>query len=329
MDYILGIDQGASKTHAAVCDLDGRVLGVGRARGAYHSLHGMETAMGAVREAAAAAVAQAGVGPGRAALLYGGLTGADWPDEYALLQGRVAALGLAERVEVTNDSIVALRGGTSAPYGAVLVAGTGGNCAVRAPGGASFIYHYYHDDELQGGSALGRHTLRAIYRAATGREPETALTAAVLGELGLPDVDALLRADCEGRLAAGQVAGLAPLLLACAHAGDEVAARIVGGFGRGLAELVAAGLRRLGLVETPLEVVLSGSVFKGPGRLLQAAIGLELRAAAPRAWLVDARYEPVVGALLLGLEALGREGGASAAAIELGAARHGLIRTLG
>jgi N-acetylglucosamine kinase-like BadF-type ATPase len=328
MRCILGIDQGSTKTHAALCDQSGRILAVGHGPGAYHLTHGLPAAIDAVRIAAEAALQQAEIAPGAPALLFAGLTGADWPDEYLMLQHALLGLGLAAEVRVVNDSIVALRGGSSASHGAILIAGTGGNCAIRGHNGETFIYHFYHDIDLQGGWALGRRALRAIYRSATGREPPTLLSGMVLAQLGLADVDGLLRADSEARLSIAQIAALGPLLFEAACADDGVATAIIRSFGLGLAELVAAGLLRMNLAAEPVEVVLSGSVFKGPGTLLQQTIAAGLAPVAPAATLVDARYEPVVGALLLGLEALGWDGPAAREAIEDGSRRHGLIREL-
>jgi N-acetylglucosamine kinase-like BadF-type ATPase len=75
MEYVLGIDQGSTKTHAALCDQAGHILGVGQVFGACHSLDGMEPAMTAVRSAAEAALYHAGVRAQDVALLFGGLSG--------------------------------------------------------------------------------------------------------------------------------------------------------------------------------------------------------------------------------------------------------------
>ena len=60
------------------------------------------------------------------------------------------------QVFIVNDSIAALRGGTEKPYGAILVAGSGANCAVLAPDGRQFIYHYYHDNDFKVGLLSAR-----------------------------------------------------------------------------------------------------------------------------------------------------------------------------
>jgi hypothetical protein len=58
------------------------------------------------------------------------------------------------------------------------------------------------------------------------------------------------------------------------------------------------------MLNQEVEVVLSGSVFKGAGPLLVDVLTAHIHMAAPKARLVNACYEPVVGAALLGLEAL-------------------------
>jgi len=302
MKYVLGIDQGHTETRAAVCDLGGSLLGVGKTFGACHSVHGMDQAMHAIQTAAQIALDQAGVGAQHVVTLFCGLTGADWPDEYDLLHENVVRLGLCRKVWIKNDTIVALRGGTSADYGAIVIAGTGSNCAIRSPRGEEFIYHFYHDYDLQGGIALGRRALNAIYRAETGRGPATLLKGRVLDMFEAASVDDLLRAHVEGRLGKDRIKHIAPLVFQAACEGDWAASQILRAFGEGLAELVTAGLRRFEMTALDVEVVLSGNIFKGCGSLLQEVMLSSIHMVAPRARLVNARYEPVVGALLLGLE---------------------------
>lgn len=304
MKYVLGVDQGHTQTRAAVCDLAGEILGVGMTHGACHSVHGMDKAMHAIREASGKALGQGGIRAEDIAITFCGLTGADWPDEYELLKTNVLSLGLCGNVRIRNDSIVALRGGTSAEYGAIVIAGTGGNCAIRSPSGEEFVYHFYHDQDLQGGMALGRRALNALYRAKTEREPPTCLKPRVLDMFGLTTVDELLRADIEGRFSQDDLKHIAPPVFQAACEGDHVACGIIKAFGEGLAELVTAGLRRFDMIGLDVEVVLSGSIFKGPGRLVEEVMIANIHLVAPKVQLVNARYEPVVGAVLLGLEAL-------------------------
>ena len=58
INVILGIDQGGTGTRAAVCDLEGHLLGYGTSYGGQHTFQSMEFAMGAVREASQGAMTQ-------------------------------------------------------------------------------------------------------------------------------------------------------------------------------------------------------------------------------------------------------------------------------
>ncbi|MGE5598014.1 MAG: N-acetylglucosamine kinase [Bacteroidota bacterium] len=302
MGYLLGIDQGGSKTAAAVADRDGRLLGVGYAGGACHTYDGLQRAMAMVVQAAAGALARAGLTASQIELVVAGMTGADWPEEYDLLRAALAdTLGIGN-VSVVNDCLIAMRGGTDLPYGAVLCAGSGLNAAVKSLDGRLFIFGYYVDDEDQGGTALGRRAIRAVVAAEAGLDPPTSLTRAVLRYFNLRTVEELLRNRVGGALAAKDIAGLAPLVIAEAGAGDPAAAGLIAEFGRSIARYAVAGLRRFAMLDMAVEVVLSGGVFKGGGSMLAGAVAAAIRAAAPKAVAIDARLEPVVGAVLMALD---------------------------
>lgn len=305
MKYVIGVDQGGSGTRAVICTLEGTLLGVGLGPGACHAFTGLDFAIQATQIAVQKALDQAGVQSGQAAVYVGGHTGADWDDEYHLLRDAVSKLKIAKEVLIVNDSIAALRGGTEQTYGAILVAGSGANCAVRAPDGRTFIYHYYHDEGLQGGTALADAALKAIFRAETGRPPKTSLRARVLSLFDLPNVDALMRGRLEGKISDDQLLDIAPLVFEEAENGDQAARKIVTHFGTGGAELLVNGIKRLEMKEIEVEIVLSGGIFKAESSLLHEILDREVKKDVPHARFIDARYEPVVGAALLALEKKG------------------------
>ncbi len=253
-------------------------------------------------QAAAGALARAGLTAGQIELAVAGMTGADWPEEYDLLRAALADTLRIGNVSVVNDCLIAMRGGTDMPYGAVLCAGSGLNAAVKSPDGRLFVFGYYVDDEDQGATALGRRAVRAVVAAEAGLGPPTSLTGAVLNHLGCRTVEELLRSQVRGALAAQSLAGLAPLLMAEAGAGDPAAAGLIAEFGRSIARYAIAGLRRFAMLDTAVEVVLSGGVFKGGGSMLAGAVAAAVRAAAPKAVVIDARLEPVAGAVLMALD---------------------------
>lgn len=326
MSYVVGIDQGHSETRAVVCRHDGIILGIGTAPGSCHSSHGMDHAMQCITTAAGDALRSTGLSAEDVEMLACGLTCADWEDEYVMLQSYVARLRLSRQAIVKSDSIIALKGGTFASYGAVIIAGTGGNCAVISPEGDEFVYHYYNDKNLQGGMALGRRALELIYRSATGREPSTLLTQLTLDFYGFSTVDQLLRADCEERL--DRCSAIAPLVFQAAYKGDYPSSCIIKSFGEGVAEMAVTAMARFNMTGLDVDVVLSGGIFKAVGNLLDDVIAATIHMTVPRARIMNARYEPVVGAAVLGLQELEIEFTDDVRNhIESSCGRHGLIRS--
>jgi hypothetical protein len=70
----------------------------------------------------------------------------------------------------------------------------------------------------------------------------------------------------------------------------------------GMALLIKGGVLRFNLQEVAFDVVISGSIFKGKGPLLIDTFSAEVHRWAPKATIINAVYEPVVGAVLLGIE---------------------------
>jgi N-acetylglucosamine kinase-like BadF-type ATPase len=249
-------------------------------------------------------MAQAGIRPEQVAQIHSSMTGADWAYQYPLCQGYLRSLGWTEAVTISNDCIGAMRGGTEQPYGAIYVAGSGANCAVRSPKGEEFIYGYFLDDSRQGAVALGRAALLAVLNTLPEITPPTSLTGRVLAHFQQPDLEALCRAESERRLE--DINHLAPYVFEEAYYHhDPVAAGILQTFALGCAEAVTCGLARFDMLRLEVEVVVSGSVFKGLGSLLIESFSSGIHRRAPLAKVVSARYEPVVGAALLALETCG------------------------
>ena len=69
--------------------------------------------------------------------------------------------------------------------------------------------------------------------------------------------------------------------------------------------MARVALERLDLVDEPAEVLLGGGLLQSGDGPLGAAVEAELRRVAPRAAVTAPSSPPIVGAALLGLDALG------------------------
>lgn len=303
MRYVLGIDQGGTKTLAALADERGKILGLGAAPGASHVAQGKEFALEQIEKAAQAAAAQAGMGLESVECAGAGLTGADFDHEFAMLEGWLREIFPQMRVHVENDCMIALRAGSQSPNAAIVCGGTGMNCGVRRADGKEYLFGYYIDNEWQGGGAIARKALSYIFAAHIGMEKPTAMTKSILSYYGFPDVDALMVDYGYEKLE--RLSGFARQVGECAQAGDEAAKGILADFGHAWARYALHGLRELGIAGEEVDVVLSGGIFKSGDTTLRDTMVADIRSGCPRARITEARYEPVVGGVLLALEKSG------------------------
>lgn len=301
MQYVLGIDQGASKTHAILSDDQGNVIGLVREDGLCNNEE--LSSVDLLERAVTKLLEQAGVGINQVGVLVAGMNGIDWAgDEQIMEQAIQQRLGV-QNVQAVNDCIVALRAETSAEYAAVICVGSGTNCAVRKKD-ALFAYGFYIPDEHQGGMGLGRRAVQSVFDAEMGLLPETKLRDAILKKLNEPTVDDLLRRRSEGRLTVKDYLSLPVTLEQVALTGDPVALSIWTEYGKILAKYVSARMQKMQMKNESIQVVLSGSIFKCQVKEFYEAVKEGILSYAPNAVIISAVYEPIVGAVLMGLEQL-------------------------
>ncbi len=303
MSYVLGVDAGATKTVALIARTDGTIAGYGRDAGSdIYNAASVDAALAPLDAAVDAALRGARIGTD--GLLAGcfSMTGADWPEDFVLLRAEVARRGLGTVQVVVNDAMGALRAGSPDGDGVVVNCGTGAAIGARGPDGRE--WHTSHWQGVGGSLYLGQRTLTAVYRAELGIDGPTRLTAAVLAlfeRQRVEDVLHLVTARGAGRPA--QLGRLARVLLDEAERGDTTARRTVEDHGMALGDYALVAARRVGLAGRSFPLVLTGGVLRHPGRLLRDALTVRVRAHAPGACPIAARFEPAVGALLLALEA--------------------------
>ncbi|MER6215572.1 N-acetylglucosamine kinase [Streptomyces sp. NPDC001272] len=310
---VLALDAGNSKTDAALVGGDGTVLGTGRAGGFQPPRTGVGAAVDVLGEAVAAAAAAAGLaGPPFAVRVSACLANADLPAEERELAGAVAARGWGTATEVRNDTFALLRAGVDRPRGVAVVCGAGINCVGMLPDGrtARFPALGRISGDWGGGGGLAEEALWWAARAEDGRGGPTGLAKALPGHFGLGSMAGLIEGLHLGGIPRSRLHELVPVLFEVAAAGDAVASALVERQAEEVVALAAVALERLGLLAEEVPVVLGGGVLTAGHRQLDARIGELLAARAPRARLSVVTAPPVLGAALLGLDALGAPAGA-------------------
>lgn len=303
--FVLGVDGGNTKTLAAIADSHGQVVGTGRSGCSdLYAVGSADTALGEIGTAIELARREAGVCTEEIVACGFSLAGADWPEDIELLRSAVAALGCGGEIVVVNDAMGALRAGSADGTGIAVVCGTGAAIGARRMDGREWHTSWWQ--EPQGSRHLAEKALRAVYRADLGIDPVTTLTSRVLQVFGERSVETVLhRITARERRSVVDHAAITSALLHEAERGDEAATRIVHEHGRSLGDYAVAAARRIELDQPDFSLVLIGGVFRHPGSLLASAIVDRVHETYPRARPLVSRDEPVIGAVLLALEAAG------------------------
>ena len=299
-DLVVGVDGGATHTLALLADAaTGRVVGRGEAGPSNIQAVGEDAALRELGLAIDRAFAAAGVGRRPAAAACLGLAGIDL-DGRDVIRRWADAGGLAGRLEVANDAALLFAAGTPDGWGLAVVCGTGSNCLTLDRAGNDARaggWGYLMGDE---GSAfrVGLQGLRAACRAADRIGEPTTLLAAYLAKLGSDDPREFIPAVYRGAWDKAAIAGLAPLVLDAAAAGDATADRIVREEAAELAKTAAGAVRLGGLDPGAVPVALTGGLVLRGDRYRNLFLdGLRACGVTPSSvGLVD---EPAAGAVVL------------------------------
>lgn len=305
MKYYLGLDAGGTKTFCIVGDESGRILGFGRAGAGNYECFGVAHAAVENRRAVEAALAEAGITLENISGIGMGIAGADLPEDYVMLEREMFTPLFGNRPRVfRNDSMGGLRGGLRDPYGIVIACGTGCVCAgVNRAGQEARVGGLGEEfGDKVSGSSIGTEGLLAVWRTRDGVCGPTLLTDLFVKRSGCMDIDDLFHKLYRREISYPALQPMAKLVFDAARLGDRAACDILEWGGRYLGEMVNACARKLDMCQDSFKVAMAGSVFKGDSPVLADAMRTVIHRECPNAETVMPIFEPVVGALLLGME---------------------------
>jgi N-acetylglucosamine kinase-like BadF-type ATPase len=315
---ILAFDGGNSKTDAALVDDDGAVLA--HTRGPQSSPHRL--GMGGCVDVLQTLVDDVGLDGRRAKVAQVLLAGIDFPEDEEELRREIAARGWAEDITVGNDTFAVLRAGTERGWGVAITCGAGINCVGVAPDGRHVRFPSLGDitGDWGGGFDVGMAGLSAAARSEDGRGPATRLERLVPEHFGETSARTVGLAIHHGSIPERSVVELAPVVLQ-ASAGDAVAASIRDRLVDEIVAFARAAVIKLGLADEPVDVVVGGGLMRRADSELLGRIESGLRRIGPLLVLRRTSAPPIVGAALLGLDAVGAGPDAQARVrVELGTA---------
>jgi N-acetylglucosamine kinase-like BadF-type ATPase len=307
--YVLGIDGGATKTLAAVLDLDGDAVHVAEGGPSNEDAVGSAAAVEVLLGVAGEALERAGIGErdlGAAVLAVAGT------DTAAIARQVCSARG--EEWIVVNDVVGAWAAATGARPGVGAISGTGSNVFGVGPGGRTWRVggwgHLLGDEGS--GYWLGVGSIHAALADRDESGPPTALTDAVARFFDVDSVEQLAALVYSKPLTKSEIAAFTVETCRLAEDGDAVARELYVRGARELASQIVAVIRRTGLGAEDddadsFPVGLIGSVFRA-AELFADPLAASVREAAPRARVSVVEMAPVGGSLQLAARACSRAG---------------------
>jgi N-acetylglucosamine kinase-like BadF-type ATPase len=296
MRYFLGVDIGATKSHALIADEMGRAVGFGQSGPGNYESVGWEGLHRALHTITDGALASAGLHRAQIAGAGFGVAGYDWPSERKPTWRAPC--------EMVNDTIVGLLAGATEGWGVVVVAGTSNNCRGRDREGREGWVTGCGPPfaEYGGAGELVRRAVQMVSLAWSMRGPATRLTDAFVEHTGATGETDLLEGLALQRYQLSAAA--APLVFQMASAGDAVAQEIIHWAGCELGGLANGVIRQLSFEELAFDLVLAGSLYNGGPMLIDPLLET-VHQVAPGARLVRLTVPPVVGGVLLGMAQAG------------------------
>jgi glucosamine kinase len=306
--FVLGIDGGATKTLAAVLDLESGAVHLGEGGPSNEDAVGTRAAVDALLKAAGRAIERAGVAGGRLDAAVAALSGTD-TDGVArrLHSARSGQSQSGEEWIVVNDVVAAWAAATGARPGIGVISGTGSNVFGVGADGAAWRAGGWGQLLGDEGSGywLGAESIGAALRDRDGSGPETALSGAAEKFFGVPSVEALAARVYGKPLGKSEIAAFATETARCVASGDAVARELFERGARLLSEQIGAVIRHTGL-SGDFPVGLIGSVFKAGGVFVQP-LTRAVQELAAQARISVVEMAPVGGSLLLAMRACGCE----------------------
>jgi N-acetylglucosamine kinase-like BadF-type ATPase len=321
MDVILAIDGGGSRTRCLAIDKGGQVLSKSASGPSNHLLIARNVVKRSLSEAIDETLTLGHLNRDDIVCLSAGLAGVDFDGADApAMEELLRDLGFAQTV-VNGDMVIAHAGAFGKHEGEMALSATGSAILGIGAGGKRVKIGGWGPIYGDEGSAyrIGQMALRAAARNYDGRGPKTSLTEVLLNALGLHEFrETVSRVYIEGA-ESRDIAALSSVAYDAAVAGDEVARKIFLQAGEELAESVAAAIWQLDFTGTEVLVSYQGAVLEACALVRERFAG-SLKNMFPNIAIIPPRFEPVIGAYLLGRQALQWPADASVlAALEEGA----------
>lgn len=308
--YIIGIDGGGTKTHCVIGDKKGNILAEGFGGPANHQIVGHEIAGQSIKKSICEACEQLDDKTTFESCLEKvdkiilGLAGADQPSDFEKLNKLCKSLFGDVPFTVYNDTWIGLRSGSEENYGVISICGTGAAHAGCDKAGNKLILRNidYLTGNIGGGGSFVTDGLHYAFRSEEQTHMKTSLEDKMLEIFEVDTMDEVCDIIQSGGMTKEHEFKIPIAVFQAANEGDQVSTRLIHDMGQVLGECAAAIVKRLGMHDEAVPMVLIGSVFKTNDPILIKPYMDEIHKVAPKAYYVIPDVAPAYGAYYMGLD---------------------------
>ncbi|MCA9440191.1 MAG: hypothetical protein H6751_11575 [Candidatus Omnitrophica bacterium] len=303
----LGVDAGATKTHALILNEDGAVLGFGESGPGNHESFGYEAAGKCIGDSIRQACAEASLEISDLTQSCFCLAGADVDSDFETLPEVMLRPIMGESpFLLKNDAFGCLRGGTTDPFGVMVNCGTAQVAVGRNREGKEIRLGGYGFEfgDFAGGGVIAMWAACALIREEDGRGEPTRLSPLLRERAQVSNAAEFLNKTYRDPEFFASLK-IPKLVFLASREGDPIAKKIVLDCAEEMAVTAVALIQRLKMEEEVFDLVTAGSVFKGEDPDFIESIQKTVHSVAPKARFTMPLFDPVAGAALLAFEDAG------------------------
>ena len=302
--FFLGADIGGTKTAVVITTETGEIITAQKGFGSNYQSCGKEKSFSILNELVEKACCKAKIQRKDIDYAYFGVAGAALDYDFAIIKTILDQLQI-EHYDFQNDGLIALRSGTKKGTGILVTCGTGSISygynkreIIRKGGFSSFF------GEKLGGYYVAGMVASAIIRGEDGRGPRTIMHDLLKKHYSVT-IQEMMKTEYPDQHYSGPDVHIALIstLYRAAHQYDMAALSILYDISKEVQTIVNA-FRRDMTFETPINLVLEGSVFKNADPILhtmiKTAVGEDFDLVLPD-------HDPVIGAVFFAMEKAGLE----------------------
>lgn len=307
MGYIIAFDGGGTKTKVGVFDSVGNILFETVGSGSNHAFVGEQKFSSIIGDLFKECIQKTGIKKQDILFVYLGLSGADLPSDFEVLNRLCSNIFVDIAFEIVNDVWIAMRSGLQEPFGAVSICGSGNNAAALNRNGEKGTLRAlgYTLGGYGGGLDIANEALHYAFRSEELTYKKTELEKEIPIVFGVKTMAEVVSFFYPDETVKDTLIGeITPIVVELANNGDEVSREILIRIGETNGYMVTGVMKQIGMEEDSVPVVLGGKVFDHYPEIFVDAFLNKIHEFNPNAYLVKPQFPPYVGAYLSALDKL-------------------------